>query len=123
LVAASQLLAFMRSWPVLGHMLTAIRSSIAKTTQTDTDSHILFSYKTPYEFLNCLTRFSSTSVKVWSTCIDAIITEEVVGVNWLYNTADIIWESAGVEEHPNSEPIPLKREFPVELAAFIELTL
>ena len=123
LVAASQLLAFMRSWPVLGHMLTAVRSSIAKTTQTDTDSHILFSYKTPYEFLNCLTRFSSTSVKVWSTCIDAIITEEVVGVNWLYNTADIIWESAGVEEHPNGEPIPLKREFPVELAAFIELTL
>jgi len=122
MVALVQLLAFMRQWPSLGHLVTAVKSQEGKTEQSTVDASIMFGYQHSPQYINCIGRFSPTFSAAFAACCESVM-EETTGSIWVYNTADVIWATAKVDEVMNRRPIPMRQEFPTEFAAFHESLL
>jgi 7-cyano-7-deazaguanine synthase in queuosine biosynthesis len=119
LVAFVQLLAFTNNWPVLGNLLTANKSVMAKAAAPSEEEVYLGSnFSSGYEYGNCRQKFLASSSKAWEDGMKGIIAE-LIGAEWIFNTATEIWDAAG-EVNRNGSTILIQRFISKEVAAFAE---
>lgn len=116
LLAFVQLLAFKSGFPMLGHLLTAVRSMTVKTTTTEAEQYVEIYHTHTYEYVNCAGRFAAAGQKVWADGMKHVVTD-VIGNEWKFNTADAIWEVAG-EQSLNGSVIQVQKCLAQELSAF-----